>query len=162
MNSFANVATFGRISGDAEEYSSPNLKTLRNEHGVLTVIAEQLSALIAQRAPPPARELYQLRMQFASALVHHLNSEDWILYPALLLSGNKHAALTARAFSSSMGGLANEFKTYSDRWTAQAITSHWKGYQSETFEILRILTLRMAREERDLYPLWNVATQAAR
>lgn len=52
-----------------------------------------------------------------------------------------------------MGSLSSKFKTYSDRWNAGAINSNWKGFQCETFEILRALRLRMTREERDLYPL---------
>ena len=130
-----------------------NLTKLRKEHAGLAIIANQLSQLIAQEAPPPPRELYQIRMKLASGLIHHLKSEDWILYPALLASSDEKVALTARAFSASMGGLSSEFKTYSDRWNAEAINTNWKGYQCETFEILRALGLRMTREERDLYPL---------
>lgn len=137
------------------------MKQLHEEHVKLTVIASQLSEIIARSAPPPARELYPIRMRLASELIRHLKSEDWILYPTLLASRNKSAALIARAFSASMGGLASEFKTYCDRWDADAITHNWTGYQSETTKILRALTLRIAREERDLYPLLDTTTRAA-
>jgi hypothetical protein len=62
-------------------------------------------------------------------------------------------ALTSKAFSAEMRGLAKEFGEYTDRWGAVAIERDWRGYQRETAEILRVLTLRMEREERDLYPL---------
>lgn len=139
----------------------PDVKKLRAEHVSLSAIAQRLSAMIARKVPPPSQELYQLRMELFSGLIRHLNSEEWILYPALIRSGDEHAALTAQAFSASMGGLANEFKTYFGRWDADAITSNWRAYQSETFEILRALTLRITREERDLYPLLDVTMQAA-
>lgn len=139
----------------------PDLKKLREEHAALAALSSQLSAMIGQDPPPPPEELYKIRMSLASALIHHLKSEDWILYPTLLRSGNDRAAMTARAFSASMGGLATEFNTYFDRWGADAIESNWKGYQSETLEILRALTLRMTREERDLYPLLTPNVQAA-
>lgn len=70
-------------------------------------------------------------------------------------------ALTAKTFSASMGGLANDFKTYAERWTTDAITSNRKEFQVETFKILRALKIRMTREERDLYPLLNATMQAA-
>ena len=139
----------------------PDLKKLREEHASLSALAQELSAMIARKAPPPSQELYQLRTELFSGLIRHLNSEDWLLYPALIRSSDEHAALTARAFSASMGGLANEFKTYFGRWNADEIARNWKGYQSETFEVLRALTLRMTREERDLYPLFDVTMQAA-
>jgi len=139
----------------------PDLKRLREEHAGLAVIVGQLSKMIDQAMPPPSRELYQLRMELASGLIHHLKSEDWILYPALLASSDQKIALTARAFSASMGGLSGEFRTYFDRWGADAIKRNWKDYQSETFEVLRALTLRMNREERDLYPLLDAPLQAA-
>ena len=138
----------------------PNVNKLCQEHVKLTVLADQLSKMIAQGAPPPAQELYPIRMQLASELIKHLKSEDWILYPALLTSLNERVALIARAFSASMGGLASEFKTYRERWDADAIMHNWTGYQSETFEILRALTLRINREERDLYPLLDSASLA--
>ncbi len=139
----------------------PNVNKLRHEHVKLDALAGQLSNMIAQGEPPPARELYPIRMQLASELIKHLNSEDWILYPALLASRNERVALTARAFSASMGGLANEFKTYCERWGADAIMLNWTGYRSETTEILKALKLRMTREERDLYPLLDLPMKAA-
>jgi len=142
-------------------FDIPNVKQLHDEHVKLAIVARQLSEMIAQGAPPPARDLYSIRMRLASELIRHLKSEDWILYPTLLASPHKNVALIARAFSASMGGLASEFKTHCDRWGADAITHNWKGYQSETTKILRALTLRITREERDLYPLLDSAKQAA-
>ncbi len=144
-----------------ERLNMSSVNKLRGEHASLALIVGQLSEMIAQGSPPPARELYPIRMRLASELIRHLKSEDWILYPTLLASRNQRIALTARAFSASMGGLASEFKTYCERWDANAIMHNWTSYQAETFEILRSLKLRMTREERDLYPLLHSATHAA-
>ncbi len=137
-----------------------DLKKLRNEHDELAVIGAHLSAIIEKNDPPPSQELYTIRMKLASGLIRHLKTEDWILYPALLASSNKRVAVTARAFSASMGGLAENFKDYSARWNAGAIENDWSGYCRETAEILRVLTLRMKFEERDLYPLLEGVGQA--
>ena len=138
-----------------------NVNKLRGEHAKLAVIVGQLSGIIAQDTPAPAQELYPIRMRLASELIKHLKSEDWILYPKLLASRNQGVALTAKAFSASMGGLASQFKTYCERWDSDAIMHNWARYQAETFEILRFLTLRMSREERDLYPLLDSPVRAA-
>ena len=138
-----------------------SLNKLRGEHASLNIISDQLSEIIAQASPPPAPELYAIRRRLASELIRHLKSEDSLLYPALLASRNERVALTARTFSSSMGGLASEFKTYRERWDAYSIARHWTRYRTETFEILRSLRIRMTREERDLYPLLDSAAQEA-
>jgi iron-sulfur cluster repair protein YtfE (RIC family) len=137
------------------------LSRLRDEHARLMVTAGKLSAMIAQHAPPPAQELYSVRMKLASELTRHLKTEDWILYPRLLLSSDRHVAETSRAFSQEMGGLAKEFREYADRWVAYAIDSDWKGFQRETTEILTVLARRMKREEQELYPLLEAPSQAS-
>lgn len=119
----------------------------------MTLLAGRLAGLIAQSVPPSPRELYELRMKFTSTLTRHLKTEDWVLYPTLLRSSDKQVASTARAFSASMGELASDFHDYVKRWGATEIGDDWKGYQRETSEILRVLALRMKREDRDLYPL---------
>lgn len=130
-----------------------DIRKLRQEHANLAAIGSQLSVIIEQDAAPPAHDLHRLRMELTSGLVRHLKSEDWLLYPELMRSSNQQIAVTARAFNASMGGLATEFEAYSERWAAGAITSDWEGYRRDTAKILRALTLRMEREERDLYPL---------
>jgi hypothetical protein len=92
-------------------------------------------------------------MKLASGLIGHLKREDWILYPKLLRSSDGRVAVTARAFSAEMGGLATEFGGYTERWRASAIENVWAGYRIATAEVLQLLKLRMVREERDLYPL---------
>jgi iron-sulfur cluster repair protein YtfE (RIC family) len=131
----------------------PNLNQLRHEHAELTVISRQLSKMLSHNVPPPAHELYAVRMKLTSALISHLKTEDWVLYPRLLRSSDERVALTARAFSAEMGGLAKEFGDHSNRWGVNDIQDDWEGYRRDTSDILRALKVRMVREERDLYPL---------
>ena len=138
-----------------------DLSLLRQEHEELVAIAGRMSAMIAHDGPPPSRELYVLRMEFASALIQHLKSEDWLLYPQLLVSRDKRVASTARAFRDEMGGLATAFREYAEQWGPYAIEGDWKRYQRETAAILEALTLRIGREERDLYPLIELPGRVA-
>ena len=138
-----------------------DLNRLREEHADLVAIAGRLSALIAQDTPPPSNVLYRVRQEFASALIRHLKSEDWILYPRLLVSRDKHVAETARLFSKEMGGLAKAFRDYAEQWGSHAIEGDWNRYQRETTDILEALTDRIIRENRDLYPLFEALEIAA-
>ena len=135
--------------------SMPSLSQLQEEHAELASLARQLSGMIAQSVPPYAGTLYKLRMKLTSALIGHLKTEDWILYPSLLKSSNEQVVTTARAFGASMGNLASDYRDYVERWGAIAIADDWEGYRRETSEILRALALRMKREDRELYPLLN-------
>ena len=138
-----------------------NLNRLREEHADLVAIAGRLSALIAQDAPPQSNVLYKVRREFASALLHHLKSEDWVLYPRLLVSRDKQVAETARLFSKEMGGLAKAFRDYAEQWGSYAIEGDWERYQRETIAILEALTDRITRENRDLYPLFEALEMQA-
>ena len=138
-----------------------DLNRLRDEHADLLEIAGRLTALIAQDTPPPSNILYKVRREFASALIHHLKSEDWVLYPRLLVSRDRHIAETARLFSREMGGLATAFRDYAEQWGSYAIEGDWSRYQLETAEILGALTDRIAREDRELYPLFDALHLAA-
>lgn len=142
-----------QVATSAPADSMPDLSQLRKEHADLAAVAVRLRKLVERDVPPDVGELYELRMRFTSLLIHHLKTEDWLLYPRLLHSGGERAAATARAFSASMGELASNFRDYAGRWGATAIARDWTGYQGETLEILRVLTLRIAREDRDLFPL---------
>jgi hypothetical protein len=132
--------------------SMPDVSQLRKEHAELADVAGRLRKIVARDVPPDAGKLYELRMSLTSLLIRHLKTEDWLLYPRLLHSGNDRAVVTARAFAASMGELASDFHDYVGRWGATAIGKNWTGYQRETSEILRVLALRIAREDRDLFP----------
>jgi hypothetical protein len=128
------------------------LERLKEEHRNLLVLVGRLTELLGSEAPPAATLLYAFRQEFASALIRHLKSEDWLLYPRLMCSSNAELSRLATAFSEEMGGVAETFRAHSERWGADAIAADWNGYRHETAELLRALVLRIQREERDLYP----------
>jgi hypothetical protein len=133
-----------------------HVKRMRKEHDSLLAIAGRLSAVIAQDAPPPSSfRLHALRLELASALMDHLQSEDWVLYPQLLVSYDIRVAEIARTFRDEMGGLAKAFRQYAEQWGSHAIEGDWKRYRLETAVILKALTDRIDRENRDLYPLFE-------
>ena len=66
-----------------------DLDQLRIEHSYLADLARQLMAMIKEDIPPTQNDLYLLRQEFASALIRHLKTEDWVVYPQLLASSDK-------------------------------------------------------------------------
>ena len=137
------------------------LTKLRRQHAQLLDTAGRLEALITQPRPPAAGDLFKLRHELTSTLISHLKAEDWVLYPRLLANPDSQVAATTRAFSDEMGGLADAYRAYANRWTALSITSEWPRYCKETHGIIHALTSRISRENRELYPLLEAMHKAA-
>jgi len=138
-----------------------SLAQLRNEHAELVKIVKDLEDLIAAEAPPPALALFEVRRKLSSVLIAHLKAEDWVLYPPLLSSTDPKVAEIARHFVDEMGGLAQAFTLYVERWDALSIESDWPRYQRESHGIIEALTKRIIRENQELYPLLERIERAA-
>lgn len=138
-----------------------DIQRLREEHADIINVVAQLDEAVRRETPPPTVELFELRARLARALIGHLKSEDWLLYPRLLESKDQVVAETARAFVAEMGGLATAFTDYTRQWSAKAIELDWRGYRNATNAILTALRTRILRENRDLYPLIDSLDQAA-
>ncbi len=105
------------------------------------------------RPKPPPLELFDVRRQLACLLIGHLKTEDWVLYPRLLVSPDKHIAATARAFIDEMGGMAAAYIGRTEKWSADVIAADWAGYCRDSRTLLEALSNRILRENRELYPL---------
>jgi len=134
---------------------------LRNEHAELVKIVKELEGLIAGESPPAAVRLFDVRRRLSSVLSAHLKAEDWVLYPPLLSSEDRLAADTARRFVDEMGGLAQAFTVYVERWDALSIESDWPRYRKESRGIIDALANRIVRENQELYPLLERIQRAA-
>ncbi len=134
---------------------------LRQEHAELVEIVGRLKKAIAAPAAPAMVELFNLRRELASSLIAHLKAEDWALYPPLMASGDPQVAATAKAFSDEMGGLADAFGVYANRWDAMSIERDWNAFCLESTDIIDALTYRITRENRELYPLIDRLDEAA-
>ena len=138
-----------------------SLAQLRQEHAELARIVGELQAMIDHSAPPSSVELFGVRRKLSGLLIAHLKAEDWVLYPPLLTSGDPAVAATARRFVDEMGGLAQAYSVFNERWDALSIESDWEGYRKAAQGIIDALTDRIVRENRDLYPLLDKVQRAA-
>jgi hypothetical protein len=134
---------------------------LRQDHADLVRMVRTLEEVIGEPSPPPQLELFELRRQITSTLIAHLKTEDWVLYPRLMASGDATVADAGRAFNEEMTGIASAYSDYASRWGATAIDADWAGYCAETRAIIDALMTRITRENRELLPLLEAIEKAA-
>jgi hypothetical protein len=130
-----------------------DLAKLRAEHAEIQTLIGKLRYLIGLASPPPRLHLFALRHELSATLIGHLKTEDWVLYPSLMASPDAHVAATARAFREDMGGLAATYVEHCKKWSANAIGADWAGYCADSSSLIDALNKRIARENREVYPL---------
>jgi hemerythrin HHE cation binding domain-containing protein len=138
-----------------------SLAQLRQEHAELVMIVRELQSMIDRDVPPPSVDLFGVRRKLSTVLIAHLKAEDWVLYPPLLSCDDSEIAATAKQFVDEMGGLAQAYSVFNERWDALSIESDWAGYRKAASGIIEALTNRIIRENRDLYPLLEKVQRAA-
>ena len=122
-------------------------------------VAEQLVArIVAQMDHFEGRnDAYRISVNLAKllgVLRVHLAQEDLYLYPAMMKSDDEVAATLARRFADEMGDLAEQFEQFATCWSASAaIVGRIEQFRAEARAIFGALTIRIARENDELYPL---------
>lgn len=129
-----------------------DIAELRRQHDELELLAGQLLEKVREKTP---QRVATIRWRLARVLIAHLSVEDRHLYPAMIASGGR-AQQVATAFKDEMGGLAQEFSAYMGRWTDQDIRQNWSRFADDTEALLGALAQRIARENKQLYPLLPV------
>lgn len=128
-------------------------RELRCEHAELVRLSRRLRMHLFTAVPNHPGEFLIDREHFCKVLTNHLINEDWLLYPRLAASPNPRIAETAERFMREMGGLLENVQLWMAIWTPDAITQHWAAFRSETEALLDTLSVRIVRENRELYPL---------
>ena len=105
------------------------------------------------RDDAPGDTIAKSRWTLTRVLLAHLAKEDKLLYPGLRKAGDQRLVGLATRLSDEMGGLAAAYSRYVSEWTVDKIHKDWTGFQAETRLVLTALRARIARENRDLYPL---------
>lgn len=141
----------------------PRTTALRRQHDSLTVLAAGISraakALTGAGNPEP---LEQLLRQFDTVLTAHLASEDRMLYPEMLGSGDARAAGIASRFCEEMGGLKNNYAKFAARWASSAARlADPAGFRRDWAAIEGALSFRIQRENAELYPLADALSDAS-
>lgn len=124
----------------------------RRQHQELLVLVGEIAGKL-KAEPGDARGLRNLLSALAGRLTVHLAMEDKVLYPRLVEAKREDSRGIALAFQQEMGGLAQAFADYNQKWQAQAISGDPGGFARETHALFASIGRRIARENSELYPL---------
>jgi hypothetical protein len=126
----------------------------RQQHEEILGIAGELQKMMKTKADP--QDLRTVLSSLAGKLNFHLAMEDKALYPRVMkIDAAAHAVATR--FVEEMGGLAEQFAAFNNKWQVSAIRKDADGFASEAHKIFNALGKRVARENAELYPLADKA-----
>lgn len=123
----------------------------RAQHDEILAMAGEITVKL--KGKPDAAEIRKLLSNLAGKVNFHLAMEDKALYPRLMQVKGSDAQVTATKFQNEMGGLAEVFSNYNNKWQVSAIRSDFEGFTEQTRKVLGALAHRISRENADLYPL---------
>ena len=123
----------------------------RQHQELLAMVGEIAGKLKSD--PADAKALRALLSGLAGKLTVHLAMEDKALYPRLMQQQDARSTALAGKFMKEMGGLAQVFATYNNKWQVTAIKADPAGFSDETRKVFGALAHRIGRENTELYPL---------
>jgi hemerythrin-like domain-containing protein len=133
----------------------PRTAQLKSQHEACLAIVGDInrrSVRIEDRAS--AVEITMMLARLTGILRIHLALEDEILYPALRKSPDRAVAEIGERYWREMGGLADTFLNFVDRWKrADTLLAEQSRFRTEAAEVFKALGDRIAMEHREVYPL---------
>ena len=123
----------------------------RAQHDEILKGAGDISDLLKQNGDPVV--LRRMLSTLAGKVNFHLAMEDEALYPRLIAKGTDAVQKRASKFKTEMGGLAQVFTDYNNKWTVSAIRQDVGSFATETRKVFGALAKRIERENAELYPL---------
>ncbi len=128
---------------------------LQSQHEACLAIVEDIQARsdhIADR--PSAVDITLMLARLTGILRIHLALEDEILYPALRNAKDPKIAAAAERHWQEMGGLADTFLDFVDRWKrADMVLAEPELFRSESAVVFKALGDRIGREHDEIYPM---------
>ncbi len=128
-----------------------NTAVYREHHRALRDLVARIPSGIV---PGTAELVRPLLIKLSDVLTTHLKLEEEHLYPAMLADVDPGVRARAEDFQAEMGGLAEAFGRFVERWTVpHAVSSDPAAFSRDWAGIRSALAGRMDREDRDLYAL---------
>lgn len=128
---------------------------LQSQHEACLAIVQDIQARSVQIADRPAAvEITLMMARLTGILRIHLALEDEILYPALRNASDAEVARTAERYWQEMGGLADAFLDFVDRWKrADVLLADADRFRAESAHVFAALAERIEREHAEIYPM---------
>ena len=136
---------------------------LRKQHDAIGILAADVSQSVdALGDAGEAEQMLRRLRQLDTILTTHLSSEDRLLYPELLASGDHRTAATASRFCEEMGGLTSSYAAFAARWSsAKALLADPAAFKRDWTVLVGALSFRIQRENAELYPLADALSDAS-
>lgn len=130
-------------------------ENLKRQHKELVqVVTGLVSLLQADKLIKDATTARGLLAILAGKLTVHLQMEDKSLYPHLLSHKNDRLISLTTKYINEMGGIKESFEAFLKRWpTSARIQENPEGFIRETKGVIDILSNRISKEDKELYPL---------
>lgn len=135
-----------------------HVEIMRRQHEELLALGTQYERELAKDAPDLAA-LAKCRWTLARLVSAHLAYEAAHLYPSLERAGGRSSEV-GRAMSAEMAEIGAQLGDHVRKWTSDAIVRDWATFASTSKALMAALRARIEREDRDLYPLAEMAKAA--
>lgn len=123
---------------------------LKNEHKLLLKYAAKLNQALApngRRANEPAKALNQAKNLCRMALLHVV-AEDSSFYRAVLQTAEQKTKEAVERLQAKIGTLDSAISQFENHWTEANVDEEFSTFKKETFNILKLLNLRIQEEEK--------------
>ena len=114
---------------------------------------------LIQQAGIRSKQSRQTLLSIKDLLVHHLAKEDKTLYPLLLASNDQTTRATAREYIKDMQVTSRVVLAFFDKYSSDNLTASQSldaDFITDIITLMKKLQLRIAREEKFLYPLAQI------
>lgn len=131
----------------------------RQDHQEIITLADEVKNLLStDRIKEDVGYVRATLSKFAGVVKVHLSMEEQCLYPFLADSPDDSVRNISSKYMHEMGGIKTSFEDYLTRWASgDIIASDADGFIAETKGIIGILVNRLEREDREFYPVADVA-----
>jgi hypothetical protein len=129
----------------------------REQHGQILRAVKEITPYLTPEGVARNSKAVRLLLSKMAGLVNlHLAMEDEALYPALHAHSSMQVRATAKRFVEEMGGIKAAFVQYLNKWpTPTSISANPEAFIRETNGIFEALASRIAKENDELYPLFD-------
>lgn len=124
-----------------------------------SLIGEIQNSLHAEQVADSSGMLSDKFQLLFKVILLHLDAEDTLLYPEMLACSDDKIRLLAKEYQAEMGWIAETFKGFVDYWAIKEnMVADPDKFCRESHKILHSLRERIVKEDKDLYPQFELAS----
>lgn len=135
-----------------------NIDKYKHQHSAIFDSIRKLKEFSRLGVAEHAADIAALVIRMSSVIKLHLSIEDRFLYPALQQANNPRLAMMGKQYQHEMTHIAEAYGEFARKWNDAAhVAGDPNGFRNDANKVLKVLFDRMQREDRDFYPMIEVA-----